>query len=353
MAGAYLQRIATAVPENDIHQPFVEFATGMLRDPRASSIFRRLATKSDIHHRYSCLQVDKFLSGGSRDAFAFYASGSFPSTAQRMKLFEECAPGLVHLALDRLGLKAEERSRIRHVLVTCCTGFYAPGLDFEIVDYLGLPNSTERIMVGFMGCYAAINALKLARHIVRSDPGWLALVVNLELCTLHFHETQDLNEAASFLLFADGCAAALVGAEPLGFEMDSFNAMRLDDSRHLITWRVGDLGFDMYLSGHVPTEIAKAMRENRAAIAGDEPVDLWAVHPGGRSILDAVQNGLELSPEQVAASRQVLSCFGNMSSATVMFVLQKLMRTSRSGQRGSAISFGPGLTAEMMRFHAV
>jgi predicted naringenin-chalcone synthase len=353
MAGAYLQRIGTAVPDSDIHGPFVAFAKEMLTDERARAIFQRLAMKSDIHHRYSCLHVDKFPEGGATDAFSFYCSGSFPSTAQRMKLFEECAPRLVRRALDRLAVSAEERKRIRHVLVTCCTGFYAPGLDFEIVDYLGLPDSTERTMVGFMGCYAAINALKLARHIVRSDSGAMALVVNLELCTLHFHETQDLNEVISFLLFGDGCAAALVGAEPRGLEMDSFEAMRLENSRDLITWRVGDLGFDMFLSGHVPSQIAKAMKENKAAIAGGEAVDLWAVHPGGRSILDAVENGLALSREALQASRQVLSSFGNMSSASVMFVLEALMRDAASGQSGCAISFGPGLTAEMMRFHAV
>ncbi len=352
MAQAYLQRIGTAVPENDIHEPFVAFAREMLSDPRARSIFQRLAVKSEIRHRYSCLHVDRFLSGGSTDAFRFYASGSFPSTAQRMKLFEECAPALVHRALNSLKVSETERRRIRHVLVTCCTGFYAPGIDFDIIDHLGLPDSTERTMVGFMGCYAAINALKLARHIVRSDPDSMALVVNLELCTLHFHETQDLNEVISFLLFSDGCSAALVGADPVGLEMESFHAMRIENSRNLITWRVGDLGFDMFLSGHVPSEIAKAMKDKKAEIVGNGMTDLWAIHPGGRSILDAVQSGLELSPADLGASRQVLSCFGNMSSATVMFVLEKLMRDASSGQRGCAISFGPGLTAEVMRFNA-
>ncbi len=353
MAGAYLQRIGTAVPEHDIHETFVAFASGMLSDQRARAIFQRLAMKSDIQHRYSCLQVEKSASGSTTDAFAFYRSGHFPSTAERMQLFEQCAPVLVRRALDSLSLTSEERNRIRHVLVTCCTGFYAPGLDFDIVDYLGLADSTERTMVGFMGCYAAINALKLARHIVRSDPGASALVVNLELCTLHFHETQDVNEVISFLLFGDGCAATLVGAEPCGFEIDSFHALRIEDSRDLITWRVGNLGFDMFLSGHVPGHIAKAMRENEATVAGSKEIHLWAVHPGGRSILDAVERGLELSSEDLWASRGVLSSFGNMSSATVMFVLQKLMSHSSRGQNGCAMSFGPGLTAEIMRFHAV
>jgi alpha-pyrone synthase len=353
MAKAYLQRIATAVPANDIHRQFVEFAANMLNDRRARTIFDRLAAKSDIHHRYSCLHVNHASSDVSTDAWRFYGSGRFPTTEERMKIFEQCAPFLARKALDRLAVSSDEKRRIRHVLVTCCTGFYAPGLDYDIIDHLGLPDSTERTMVGFMGCYAAINGLKLARHIVRSDPEAMALVVNLELCSLHFHETQDLNEVISFLLFGDGCAAALVGGEPRGFEIDSFVATRIENTSDLITWRVGDFGFDMVLSGQVPNQIAKAVKEKKVAITGDAPVDLWAIHPGGRAILDAVESGLELGEDDLLASRRVLSCFGNMSSATVMFVMEKLLNDAKSGQRGCAMSFGPGMTAETMRFNAV
>lgn len=353
MAKAYLQRIATAVPANDIHRQFVEFAADMLKDRRARAIFDRLAAKSDIHHRYSCLHVNQATGDESTDAWRFYGSGRFPTTAERMKLFEQCAPLLARKALDRLAITNDEKRRIRHVLVTCCTGFYAPGLDFDIIDHLGLPDSTERTMVGFMGCYAAINGLKLARHIVRSDPDAMALVLNLELCSLHFHETQDLNEVISFLLFGDGCAAALVGGDPRGFEIDSFSATRIENTHDLITWRVGDLGFDMVLSGKVPNQIARAVKERKTVITGDAPVDLWAVHPGGRAILDAVESGLELGEDDLLTSRRILSCFGNMSSATVMFVMEKLLSEAKSGQRGCAMSFGPGMTAETMRFHAV
>ncbi len=226
MSKVYLHRIGTATPTHDIHEPFVNFAAGMLDDPRTRNIFQRLVAKSGILHRYSCLQSQ----GGDSDvpdAFAFYRRGQFPSTAERMGVFEKCAPLLVRRALDKLALGAEERSRIRHVIVTSCTGFYAPGLDFEILDMLGLPSSTERTMVGFMGCYAAMNALKLARHIVRSEPGANILVVNLELCSLHFHETQELSDVLGFLLFADGCAATLVSSEPGGLEMESFETLGL------------------------------------------------------------------------------------------------------------------------------
>jgi alpha-pyrone synthase len=354
--GAYINRIATAVPEHDVHGAFVAFAEKMLEDERMRAIFLRMAAKADIDHRYSSLQADTPLKPHAIDVHALYRRGSFPTTAQRMQIFEKAAPALVRCALDKLALTPAERERIQHVIVTCCTGFYAPGLDFEIVDHLGLSTGVERTMVGFMGCYAAINALKLARHIVRSEPDGSVLVVNLELCTLHLQETQDLGEVLSFLVFGDGCAASLITSEAAGLEIDSFRAMQIDGTRELITWRVGDIGFDMLLSGRVPGEIGKSMREHAAEFssAGPEgPTELWAVHPGGRSILDAVENGLELKPDALKASRSVLSRFGNMSSATVMFVLQELMREARAGQSGCAISFGPGLTAETMRFHAV
>lgn len=352
MIQAHLQRIATAVPDHDIHQSFIDFAGEMLQDARARSIFQRLVAKSDIRHRYSCLRNGGSNQGFALDAHTFYASGQFPTTGERMRVFEIAAPLLARRALDRLGLTPEERSRIGHVFVTCCTGFYAPGLDFDILDHLGLPSTIERTMVGFMGCYAALNALKLARHYVRSQPHSSALVVNLELCTLHFHESQDLTEVLAFLLFADGCSAALIGAEPAGFAMDGFDALRLDRSADLITWRIGDKGFDMFLSTQVPSRIARGMRDNAPAVTGENKIDLWAVHPGGRAILDAVEDGLALDSDALAASRCVLSRFGNMSSATVMFVLQQLLREAASGQRGCALSFGPGVTVEIMRFHA-
>jgi predicted naringenin-chalcone synthase len=238
------------------------------------------------------------------------------------------------------------------VLVTCCTGFYAPGLDFEIVDHLELSSSVERTTVGFMGCYAAINALKLARHIVRSEPKAAVLMVNLELCTLHFQESQELEQVLSFLVFADGAAASLITTREQGFALDSFKAIVVPQTRKLITWKIRGQGFDMLLSGQVPAELGRALHEGEL-MAERDGIDLWAVHPGGRSILDAVENGLELPTDALKASREVLSCFGNMSSATVMFVLERIMRQARPGQSGCALSFGPGLAAETMRFHAV
>jgi len=354
MAEAHLQRIATATPAHEVHNAFLAFAANMLKDERASSLFRRMAEKSHIERRYSCLSVNPVHKTGHEiDAYELYRLGAFPSTERRMQLFEQYARPLLHCALDRLALKISERESIQHVIVTSCTGFYAPGLDFDVLDHLNLPSSTERSFIGFMGCYAAINGLKLARHIVRSRPESRVLMVNLELCTLHLQETQDLNKVLSFLIFGDGCAASLIGSEPAGFAMDEFACISVPNTRDLITWRIGNGGFDMHLSGHVPTEISGALHGIRQELPSAENTELWAVHPGGRSVLDGVEAGLDLPSKALQASRSVLRDFGNMSSATVMFVLASMLREARSGQRGCAMSFGPGLTAETMNFHAV
>ena len=349
MTTAYLNRIATAVPEHDVHSAFVSFAEGMLIDPRVSRVFRRMVGRAEIAHRYSFLDPRR---GSPHDAHAFYRLGNFPDTLQRMELFEHKAPILMRQAMDRLALSVQERLGITHVLVTCCTGLYAPGLDFEIVEHLGLSTTVERTVVGFMGCYAAINALKLARHIVRSEPKASVLMLNLELCTLHFQETQGLEQVLSFLVFADGAAASLISAREEGLAVDSFRAVMVPETRGLITWKIGGLGFDMMLSGQVPAELGRVLYDGELKKERDD-IDLWAVHPGGRSVLDAVETALELPVSALAASREVLSCYGNMSSATVMFVLQRIMQQAQSGERGCAMSFGPGLTAETMRFHAV
>lgn len=352
---AYINRIATAVPTYDVHETFVRFADRLLEDPRKQKLFRRMAERADIRHRYSTLQPAADPAGPAIDADGLFSRGEFPSTAIRMGLYEAAALPLALTAIDRLGI-ADRRDGITHLLVTTCTGFYAPGLDMQLAAALGLRSSVERSVVGFMGCYAAFNALKLARHIVRSEPEAQVLVVNLELCSLHLQETQDLETVLSFLVFADGCAASLVTAEAEGLALDRFHAALIPETEGLITWRVGDQGFDMHLSGRVPAAIGAGLAAAAPAILdGDEPmdIDLWAVHPGGRSVLDAVEAGLNLPQGAVAELRSVLSDYGNMSSATIMFVLDRMMRAARPRARGCAMGFGPGLVAETMLFHMV
>jgi alpha-pyrone synthase len=355
MAVAHINRIATSVPPHDVHRAFIEFAETLLREGTERNLFRRMVRMSAIEHRYSFLQPIDTGNGRWSDAAGLYVPGNFPPTARRMEAFERFAPQLARCALNKLALREEERRAVTHVIVTSCTGLYAPGLDFEVVGHLGLSGSVERTMIGFMGCYAAINALKSAHHIVRSEPDATVLILNLELCTLHMQETGDLEQILSFLLFADGCAACLVSARAQGLAIDSFLALQIPETSHLITWRIRELGFDMHLSGQVPAELRRALAEIGTKITrGTDPnaIQLWAVHPGGRTILDAAEKGLALNADALSVSRDILARFGNMSSATVMFVLEQLMRRAQPGQQGCAMSFGPGVTAETMLFHA-
>ncbi|MDH6234805.1 putative naringenin-chalcone synthase [Mesorhizobium soli] len=354
MQVAYINRVATAVPPYDVHEAFRRFAQSMLHDDRRNALlFQRMADKSGIEHRYSCLAPGNLPEGDRIDAEGFYLRGDFPDTAARMRKFERYAPQLAQEAVDML-LSGAEREHITHLVVTCCTGFSAPGLDLELIERCGLPSTVERTMIGFMGCYAAINALKLARHVVRSEASARVLIVNLELCSLHLKDTTDLEQMLSFLLFGDGCAACVVSAEPVGVALDSFHAVLVPSTSELITWNIRETGFDMILSGRVPAAIQDGLRVHASEIlagASTTSIDLWAVHPGGRTVLDAVERAFELGPMALAASRETLRRYGNMSSATVMFVINRLLRSVARGRTGCAMSFGPGLIAETMLFH--
>jgi predicted naringenin-chalcone synthase len=341
------------VPPYDVHDAFHRFAQSLFHDDRRGSLlFQRMAGRSGIEHRYSCLAPSNLPEGDCVDAEGFYQRDNFPDLTARMRKFEQHAPELAQTAVERLQLGAQ-RDRITHLLVTCCTGFSAPGLDLELIERCGLPSTVERTMIGFMGCYAAINALKLANHIVRSEASARVLIVNLELCTLHLKDTADLEQMLSFFLFGDGCAACVVSAEPVGTALDSFHAVLVPSTRELITWSVRGTGFDMVLSGRVPAAIHDGLQQHGNDILAGAPaasIGLWAVHPGGRTVLDAVERAFDLAPAALASSREVLRRYGNMSSATVMFVIERLMKSDARGRTGCAMSFGPGLIAETMLF---
>ena len=351
-ATAHINRIATAVPPHDVHDTFVALARTLLPDERARTVFERMAERSGIAHRFAVLQAGR-VDQGEVDTAGFYRRGAFPSTAARMRLYEEAAPALACEAAARLALDPRE---VTHLVVASCTGFSAPGLDLQIARRLGLRPDVERTLVGFMGCAAAVPALRAARHIVRSEPDARVLVVCCELSSLHLQESAALEEVLSFLLFADGAAAALVTADPHGLALDDFRNAVIPETEGFITWHVGDTGFRMHLSGRVPGRIAAVLRDDPATLLRDTPAPdygLWAVHAGGRTILDAVEQGLALPPDALRHSRSVLHDFGNMSSATVLFVLARILREAPPpGTRGLALAFGPGMVAESFRFRA-
>ena len=354
-AVAHINRIATAVPPHDVHDAFVTLARTLLPDERSRTVFERMAERSGIAHRHAVLRPGRVERGEMDDA-GFYRRGAFPSTAARMRLYEEFAPALAAEAVARLGADLD---RVTHLVAASCTGFSAPGLDLQIARRAGLRADVERTLIGFMGCSAAVPALRAARHIVRSDPQARVLVVCCELSSLHLQESAVLEEVLSFLLFADGCGAALVTAEPAGLALEDFRNAVIPDSAGFITWHVGDTGFEMHLSGRVPGRIAAVLREEAERGGADgllrgvpaSEYGLWAVHAGGRTVLDAVEQGLELGEGALRHSRDVLREFGNMSSATVLFVLERILREAApAGTRGMGMAFGPGMVAEGFRF---
>ena len=347
----YLNAIGTAVPSHDIHAAFIGWACDRVVEPRARAVFDRMAKRSGIGHRWSVLP--RGADGGSPVApGGFYAAG-LPGTTERMRVYAAAAPTLAIEAIDALREQVA-LDGITHLVVASCTGFVAPGIDQIVAARLGLAPSVERLLVGFMGCYAAITALRSARHIVRSEPAARVLVVAVELSTLHLQDTPELEPLLAMLQFGDGAAAALVSGEPGGFALGQPFATTLPDSHELIRWGITDSGFAMHLSGEVPGRIAAALAEPAfaaAATGGHDvaAIDGWAVHAGGRSILDAVQGALHLDPHRLDASRAVLADYGNMSSATLMFVLSRLLAGPRI-DRGVALAFGPGLAAEGFGF---
>lgn len=349
----YLNAIGTAVPGHDIHHAFIGWARAQLADPRALKLFDRMAGRAGIDHRWSVLPPTA--AGGSPvDDDGFYAgSDGLPGTTARMKLYAQAAPALAINAISALESQAP-LGTISHLVVASCTGFVAPGIDQIIARQLGLSANVERLLIGFMGCYAAVTALRTARHIVRSVPAARVLVVCVELSTLHLQQVGDIEPLLAMLQFGDGAAAALVTGDAGGFALGAPFATTLPGSEDLIRWDITDRGFAMHLSGAVPGRITDALHDPdfaAAATGGRAPaeIDGWAVHAGGRSILDAVDHALLLDPVALAASRAVLAAYGNMSSATLMFVLAQML-VQGPVANGVALAFGPGLAAEGFGF---
>jgi predicted naringenin-chalcone synthase len=243
---------------------------------------------------------------------------------------------------------------VTHLIVVSCTGFFAPGLDLAIARRLGLRPTVQRTVVGFMGCAAAFNGLRLAAQIVDGQPDAQVLVVCVELCTLHLQPGSERIALTVASLFADGAAACLVGAAQPGGDLLRLNRLHTQvqpDTEDAMAWQIGDHGFVMRLSPDVPRYVGTLATSALATLLDGQPEPtFWAIHPGGRAIVDRLADLLQLSPAQTAASYGVLRRYGNMSSPTILFVLAELLndlRTSPGPVSGVAAAFGPGLVTEM------
>ncbi len=357
-------------------------------DPRQQRLLRMLFRKSGVAKRRTVIPW--------KTAYQWNQDGGGeargPGTADRMALYERHAPPLaIEAGRQALGISPVEDDASRfaeasphppfsspeiesmrwpvgrqpdkspveavtHLVTVSCTGFSAPGVDLQLQQALGLPATVQRVHVGFMGCHGAINALRVARGLAAADPEAVILVVAVELCSLHYRMTWEDDAMVGNALFSDGAAAALiVGQNHLGdfsesAELVDTASIRIPDSDDQMSWRIGDHGFDMTLTGRVPGSIAEHLCEfvrdwlQRHRLAMSEVGD-WIVHPGGPRILDATEQALGLGGRSLQGSRAVLSELGNMSSPTVLFVLVRSLATGLRGPR-VVLAFGPGLVAE-------
>jgi predicted naringenin-chalcone synthase len=282
-----------------------------------------------------------------------------PTTLARMEQFEKEAPVLAGAAAGKaLEASALEPEEITHIVTVSCTGFFAPGLDSRLIDLLGLHPTVERTHVGFMGCHGSLNGMRVGLSFAGSNPEAKILVSSVELCTLHMSYEWDPDTLVANSLFGDG-AAALVGTgddqgDPVSWRLTASGTCRLPNSDDAMSWRIGDHGFRMTLSASVPDIIHAHLRDwlkhwlEGSGLTLDE-VETWAVHPGGPRILTSVAEALDLAPEENVISKEVLSNYGNMSSATILFILERL-REQNAPRPCVALAFGPGLVAEAALF---
>jgi alpha-pyrone synthase len=318
---------------------------------------------SGVNRRHVALGRDAMddLLNGTRHSGSPFLPGSAPddrgpTTAERMRHYAEFAPPLATEAaragLDCSGLAPRD---VSHLITVSCTGFLAPGLDWALVRSLGLAPTVQRTHIGFMGCHGALNGLRVAQAFAESSPEARVLLCAVELCSLHYHYGWNPQKLITNALFADG-AAAVVGCAPgpgtaETWKVTATGSCLLPDSANAMTWDIGDHGFEMTLSRGLPELISRNLGpwlegwlERQGLRIGD--VGSWAVHPGGPAILQAVENALVLPHAALATSRSVLEEYGNMSSPTVLFILDRL-RAAGAKLPCVVLGFGPGVVAEV------
>ncbi|MBT1704220.1 type III polyketide synthase [Chryseosolibacter indicus] len=352
--------IATATPDNKFTQSVI--ADFMLRKMTLhNGDSRKLKTifkLSGISYRHSVLS-----DYGKSDNFEFYpedGNAIFPTTQNRLDTFRAQALPLSLLAIEKLWTSATVSAKeITHLIVVSCTGMYAPGLDIDIVQHAALNTTVHRTAITFMGCYAAFNALKIGDAFCKSNPKAKVLIVCTELCSIHFQRGASEDNLIANALFADGSAALIMESETtskLQLEVEGFHSDLAPKGSNDMAWNIGDFGFEMKLSAYVPDIIqggiaALTQTLLRSLSISFSDIKHFAIHPGGKKILEAIEKELGITKEQNRAAYHVLENYGNMSSPTVLFVLEELINRLARNNKGENIlsfAFGPGLTLESM-----
>lgn len=313
-----------------------------------------LYRKSGIDTRHSVL--DDFEKSDPSD-FEFFPKNKelspFPGTKARMEVFAQHAPQLAEQAvLEALRKANVAKEDISHLILVSCTGMLAPGVELSLMQSLGLKDSVERYCIHFMGCYAAFTGLKLADKIVRAEPEAKVMVVCVELCTLHFQKEYTEDNLLSNSLFGDGASAALVsGSAAAGLEINQYMSHVLLEGEKDMAWGIGDFGFEMRLSKYIPSLLDKGINSLHASfekLFSLSTIQNFAIHPGGKQILDKVQSAFGIDESKNKHALEVLRNFGNMSSATILYVLERMLEDPTIEGDILAMGFGPGLTLEAM-----
>lgn len=349
------------IPQHDIFH-FMVKACG-LNDSHAARL-KQIYDHSGIESRHSVI-ADFGNKNGHKNTF--FGNNEdfevFPSTRQRMELYQHSASELgIKAAQDCFLNHGEDiKSKITHIITVSCTGMHAPGIDIEILEKLGLNKHVERTCINFMGCYGALNALKVANYICRADVNSIVLIVSVELCTLHFQKENTLDNWVANSLFSDGAAAIIVEHQSKvkhnkpALVLDTFYSEFLSEAKNDMAWNIADAGFEMKLTSKVPKLILKHIQSISNQLLQKAKLEIkdignFAIHPGGRKILESAEAALAFPKEKNQFSYQVLKEYGNMSSATIVFVLKKILleKNWNSGEKIMSFAFGPGLTVESM-----
>ena len=372
-----LRSLEVAVPDTVLHQDQVRevFASQPGMSRLATRLVGAAFDSSGIERRHSAvteMDLSADVEGSQTPQFFDATTRQIlnPTTGARNELYVQEASRLYVDAAVAAMASADgiDKTDVTHVITVSCTGFFSPGPDYLIVRGLDLDPAVQRYHLGFMGCYAAFPAMRQAKTICDANPDAVVLVVSVELCSIHVRVSDDPDTILGSSLFGDGAAAAVI----TGRDHDGGRALQLDHFETVLTpvgeeamaWNIGDNGFEMVLGTYVPKIIDAHIVDALAPLlAHDESltdhqyrdIEHWAIHPGGRSILDKVEAKLELDPAQLGPSRDVLRRYGNMSSATVMFVLKAILDDpdSVAGERVCSMAFGPGLTVETGLFTTV
>jgi len=353
--------IGTAVPDYRLEQEETagRIAEALCAYPDSARWAKRLFKQCGVKTRYTC-ESNLLEPSNNCRYFSLAEDHLAPSTKERMGMYKQQSEPLAFRAAQKaLEDSQTYSSEITHLITVSCTGQFLPGLDTLLVKKLGLAQTVNRIPLNFLGCAAGLKAICLSKELIQHDHKAKVLIVTVELCTLHIQPSTSREALFGASFFGDGASACVVGQCSEGsrsaiFELGSSHSVLLPDCAEEMVWEVGNYGFDLFLSTKIPKLIREFIPEQIGQLIGSDGLpSLWAIHPGGKGIIDALEEVYELTEEQTSPSRTVLKNYGNMSSATILFVLDTMRKQLSANwsmkTNGIALAFGPGLSCEIIQ----